>query len=71
MKKTKSSECDALLKKPFKKQLQWSKQAILHAIKAIQDGLTITTAAKVHGVPKTSLHNIIKGKSHLWSKVRA
>ena len=29
-------------------------------MKALQDGLPITTAARVHGVPKTSLHNRIK-----------
>ena len=32
------------------------------AMKAVQDGSPITTAARVHGVPKTSLHNRIKGK---------
>ena len=31
-------------------------------MKAVQDGSPITTAARVHGVPKTSLHNRIKGK---------
>ena len=58
----KSSKCDILPKTPFKKRLQWSKQAMLDAMKAVQDGSPITTAAKVHGVPKTSLHNRIKGR---------
>ena len=31
-------------------------------MKAVQDGSPITTAVRVHGVPKTSLHNRIKGK---------
>ena len=31
-------------------------------LEAVQDGSPITTAARVHGVPKTSLHNRIKGK---------
>ena len=35
---------------------------MLDAMKAVQDGLPITTAAQVHGVPRTSLHNRIKGK---------
>ena len=34
---------------------------MLDAMKAIQDGSPITTAARVRGVPKTSLHRI-KGK---------
>ena len=42
--------------------LQWSTQAMLDAMKAVQDGSPITTTAKVHGVPKTSLHNRIKGR---------
>ena len=35
---------------------------MLDEMKAIQDGLPITTAARVHGVPRTSLHNRIKGR---------
>ena len=35
---------------------------MLDAMKAVQDGSPITTAARVHGVPRTSLHNRIKGK---------
>ena len=34
---------------------------MLDAMKAVQDGSPITTA-RAHGVPKTSLHNRIKGK---------
>ena len=37
--------------------IQWSELAMLDAMKAVQDGSPITTAARVHGVPKTSLHN--------------
>ena len=48
--------------KYFKKRLQWSKQAMLDAIKTVQDGSPITTAARVHSVPKTSLYNRIKGR---------
>ena len=61
-KKTKSHLNAIHFKRPFKKRLQWSKQAMLDAMKAIQDGSPITTAARVHGVPKTSLHNRIKGR---------
>ena len=35
---------------------------MLDAMKAVQDGSPITTAARVHGVPKTSLYNRIKGR---------
>ena len=35
---------------------------MLDAMKAVQDGSPITTAARVHSVPKTSLHNRITGK---------
>ena len=35
---------------------------MLDATKTIQDGSPITTAVRVHGVAKTSLHNRIKGK---------
>ena len=58
----KSSKCDTVPKRPFKKRLQWSKQAMLDAMKAVQDGSPITTAARVHGVPRTSLYNRIKGR---------
>ena len=58
----KSSKCETLAKKPFKKRLQWSNQAMLDAMKAVQDGSPITTAARVHGVPKTSLFNRVKGR---------
>ena len=43
---------------------------MLDAMKAVQNGSPITTAARVHGVPKTSLHNRSR-KSHPWSKVWA
>ena len=33
-------------------------------MKAVQDELPITTVARVHGVPKTFLHNRIKGRVH-------
>ena len=52
----------SIIKRPFKKRLQWSNQAMLDAMKAVQDGLPITTAARVHGVPRTSLYNRIKGR---------
>jgi len=51
-----------IIKRPFKKQLQWSKQAMLDAMKALQDGSPITTAARVHGVSRTSLRIRIKGR---------
>ena len=35
---------------------------MLDAMKAVQDGSPITTAARVHGVPRTSLYNRIKGR---------
>ena len=35
---------------------------MLDAMKALKDGLPISIATRVHGVPKTSLCNRIKGK---------
>ena len=35
---------------------------MLDAIKAVKDGSPIAKAARVHGVPKTSLHNLMNGK---------
>ena len=35
---------------------------MLDTMKAVQDGSPITTAARVHGIPRTSLHKRIKGR---------
>ena len=35
---------------------------MLDVMKAVQDGSSITTAARVHGVPRTSLHDRVKGR---------
>ena len=35
---------------------------MLDAMKAVQDGLPITTAARVHSVPRISLHARVKGR---------
>ena len=53
----------SIVKRPFQKRLQWSGQAMLDAMKAVHEGSPITTAARAHGVPKTTLHSRIKGKA--------
>ena len=49
-------------RQPYQKHLQWSEQAVLDAMKAVQERLPVRTAARVHGVPKLTLHDRIKGK---------
>ena len=37
---------------PMNETLQWSKQAMLDTMKAVQDGSPIIIAARVHSVPR-------------------
>lgn len=53
---------ESIIKRPFTKRLQWTEQAMVDAMQAVQDGSTISRAAREHGVPKTSLYNRITGK---------
>lgn len=55
---------ESIIKRPFAKRLQWTEQAMVDAMQAIQDGSTLSRAAREHGVPKTSLHNRIGKVSH-------
>ena len=48
-------------KKPFVKRLQWSEQEMADAMKAVEDGMTVTKAAKKHNVPRSSLRNRVLG----------
>lgn len=52
----------SITKRPFQKRLQWTEQEMTDAMKAVKDGkLNITAAARNHGVPRTTLHDRIKG----------
>ena len=44
------------------KRKQWSKEFIMAAIPSVHDGTPIYKAAKVHGIPRSTLHNRISGK---------
>ena len=49
------------IKKPFVKRLQWSEQEMADAMKAVEDGMTVTKAAKKYNVPRSSLRNRVLG----------
>ena len=51
----------SVIKKPYRRRLQWSEQAMIDAIKAVEDGMPVTTAAREHNVPKSSLYNRLSG----------
>jgi len=67
-KKSKSSTKDtplyrSIIRRPYKKQLQWSEQVMVDAMKAVQEeGSPIASTARMHGVPKTSLHDRMMGR---------
>ena len=42
-------------KMPFRKRLQWSEQAMIDAMKAVEDGMSVAKAAREHNVPRTTL----------------
>ena len=44
------------------KRKQWSKESMVAAIQSVHDGTPIYKAAKVHGVPRSTLHDRISGK---------
>ena len=45
-----------------KKRKQWSETSMLVAIEAVKNGTAILRAARVHGVPRTTLHDSISGR---------
>jgi len=51
-----------------KKQLKWSDQSMLVAIKAVYNGRSIKRAALEHNVPRTMLNDRITGRVHHGSK---
>ena len=44
------------------KRKQWSEESMLAAMMAVRDGTPIYRAAKLHGVPRSTLHDRISGK---------
>ena len=51
----------SIIKRPFTKRKQWPEQAMMDAMKAVEDGSTISRAAREYGA-KASLYNRIIGK---------
>ena len=45
-----------------KKHKQWTDEAMLSAMAAVKNGMSVSRAAKTHGVPRTTLHDRINGR---------
>ena len=45
-----------------KKRKQWTDEAMLSAMAAVKNGMSVNPAAKMHGVPRTTLHDRISGR---------
>ena len=55
------------MKRPYCR-LQWSEQAMIDAMKAVEDGMPVFKAAREHGVPRATLQykmfgNVVCGDS--------
>ena len=48
-------------KKPLCKRRQWSEQAMVDAMKAVEDGMSVAKAAREHNVPRTTLQDRVSG----------
>ena len=51
----------SVITRPFHKRLQWSERAMIDAMKAEEDGMSVTTAARQYNVPNSSLHYRMSG----------
>ena len=49
-------------KRPYQKRMKWSADAMANAMKAVEDGSSIASAAKSHNVPRTTLQDRMLGK---------
>ena len=45
-----------------KKHKQWTDEAMLSAMAAVKNGMSVSQAAKTHGVPRTTLHDRISSR---------
>ena len=52
----------SVIRRPFRRRLQWPEQAMIDAMKEVEDGMPVATAAREHSVPRTSLQNRMSGK---------
>ena len=58
-----SKSAPAVLSSPHKKKRkQWSDESMLLAMEAVKNGTPIQRAAKLHGVPRTTLHDRTSGR---------
>ena len=44
-------------KRSESKRMQWTKDSMDNALQAVKDGQAVTAAAKLHGVPKSTLYD--------------
>ena len=51
-----------ILSEVVKKRKQWTDEAMLSAMTAVKNGMNVTRAATIHGVPRTTLHDRISGR---------
>ena len=49
-------------KTPYQKRMKWSAEAMVRAMKAVEDGSSIPLAAKSHNVPRMTLQDRMMGK---------
>ena len=51
-----------IVSKVAKKRKQWTDEAMLSAMAAVKNGMSVNRAAKMQGVPRTTLHNRISSR---------
>ena len=49
-------------KRPYQKRMKWSAEAMVSAMKAVEDSSSIASAAKSHSVPRMTLQDRMMGK---------
>ena len=47
---------------PPKKRKCWQEESVSNAVKAVQEGQSISEGARDHGVPKTTLYDRVSGR---------
>jgi len=47
--------------RPSKKRKQWTEESMVAAVQAYKDGQGVTAAARLHGVPRSTLYDRVTG----------